>query len=117
VSSWRAPGSAGTPCLAAMGAWLASCTSPGFRSSPWRHVLVYGRSPSTKGMIALTELLNHAQPAADDTSAETAEPAPTAVERCTTETTIHHPAIIALVPLLARQAAQEHVAAKVARHG
>jgi hypothetical protein len=74
-------------------------------------VLVYGRSPSTKGMIALTELLNYAQPAADDTSVETAEPAPTAVERCTT------PAIIALVRLLARQAAQENVAAEVARHG
>jgi hypothetical protein len=78
-------------------------------------MLVYRGSPVATGVIVLTQPLNSAQPAAD---AE-AEATPTipAVELRTTKPSAHHPALVALVRILARQAAQEHFAAEVARHG
>jgi hypothetical protein len=64
-------------------------------------------------VIALTQLPDTAQP---DAEAE-ATPTIPAVEPCTTKPSAHHPALVALARLLGRQAAREHVAAEVARHG
>jgi hypothetical protein len=73
----------------------------------------------------VTQLPNPAQPAEPTIGAPAPMP-PAGVEATADvdptagvepQLTTPHPALIALVRLLARRAAQEHVAAEVARHG
>jgi hypothetical protein len=74
-------------------------------------VLAYGGLPSNLRVIALTQLPPSAQPMpVATTEAEPTPAAPSVEPAC-------HPVIASIVRLLARQAAQEHLATEAARHG
>ena len=94
---------------------------PRFCSSLATSVLVYGGLPDANGVIALTKPMDFARPAAaTPTAGATPAATPAVPPRApghAGDAVSSHPALVALVRLLARQMAREHLEAEVARHG